>query len=222
LKNDLKKRYRYFLFLKNLEHGSIRLSLGNQNHNKIKNIDSNLEKTLKATGFLLLYNLIESTMRNAIETIFDDFQNKNVSFDEVRDEIKTIIIQNFKNKSNDNLIQVINNISVDIIFAGFDKKKTFSGNIDARKIRETGKTYGFSCQTNNIKTRDGNDLLNVKTNRNDLAHGFKSFEEVGREASAEELLKIKKRVIAYLRQILENIEDYIDKQEYLKSSISKL
>ncbi|WP_418006715.1 MAE_28990/MAE_18760 family HEPN-like nuclease [Nostoc piscinale] len=44
--------------------------MGNENNTKIKLINNSLEKTLKATGFLLLYNLIESTMRNAITTIF--------------------------------------------------------------------------------------------------------------------------------------------------------
>ncbi|MGL5795653.1 MAG: MAE_28990/MAE_18760 family HEPN-like nuclease, partial [Waterburya sp.] len=193
---------KYFLFLKNLEQGSIKLSLGNKNNNKIKNINNDLEKTLKATGFLLLYNLTESTIRNAVETIFDDLQNKNISFDDVRDEIKEIIIQNFKNnKSTDNLLQSIKNISLDIISVSFDKEKLFSGNLDARKIKQIAEAYGFSYKSNVRKTQNGIDLLKVKTNRNDLAHGFKSFEEVGRDATAEELLQIKKRVIYYLKAI---------------------
>ena len=52
---------KYFLLLKNLEQGSILLSMGNVKNTKTKNIDTELAKTLKATGFLLLYNLIEST-----------------------------------------------------------------------------------------------------------------------------------------------------------------
>ena len=40
--------------------------MGN-NDKKIKAIDNNRLKTLRSTGFLLLYNLIESTMRNGIE-----------------------------------------------------------------------------------------------------------------------------------------------------------
>jgi hypothetical protein len=208
---------KYFLLLKNLEQGSIKLRMGNLAYFKIKNIDTELEKTLKSTGFLLLYNLIESTMRNAIETIFDDIKSQNASFDDMRDEIKKIIIQNFKNnKSTDNLLNDIQNISLDIISVSFDKEKLFSGNIDARKIKQTAEIYGFSYKTNAIKTQDGNDLLKIKTNRNDLAHGFKSFEEIGREVSADELLRIKKRVISYLREILQNIETYISKQEYLK------
>lgn len=59
---------KYFFLLKNLEQGSIKLSIGNSKNYKIKNIDIQLEKTLKATGFLLLYNLIESTRRLYIKT----------------------------------------------------------------------------------------------------------------------------------------------------------
>ncbi|BAT51825.1 hypothetical protein NOS3756_07550 [Nostoc sp. NIES-3756] len=208
---------RYFLFLKNLEQGSIKLSMGNAKNPKTKSINNNLEKTLKATGFLLLYNLVESTMRNAIITIFDDFQSKSVSFDDVTDKIKKIIIKNFKeNNSTDVLLKSINNISCDIIYRTFDKEKLFSGNLDARRIRDTSEMYGFSCKTNAKKTKNGSDLLRVKTNRNDLAHGFKSFEEVGRNATADELLEIQKRVICYLKEILENIEIYLSKQDYLK------
>ncbi len=58
--------------------------------------------------------------------------------------------------------------------------------------------------------------MRVKTNRNYLAHGFKSFEEVGKDATADELLVIQKRVNCYLREILENVENYILNDEYLK------
>jgi hypothetical protein len=212
---------RYFLFLKNLEQGSIQLSMGNPKNTKTKPINNDLEKTLKATGFLLLYNLVESTMTNAIQTIFDELKNKNISFDDVRDEIKKIIIDNIKdkdNKSTANLLASIQNISLDIISASFNKKRLFSGNVDAREIKDTANTYGFSYKTNAIKTQNGSDLLTVKTNRNDLAHGFKSFEEVGKNATADELLKIQKRVICYLRGILENIEIYLSNEEYLKKN----
>ncbi len=172
---------------------------------------------MKATGFLLLYNLIESTMTNAIETIFDDLKNQNISFDDVRDDIKKIIIKNFKdNKSTDNLLADIQIISIDIISVSFNKQKLFSGNLDAKKVKETAEKYGFSYQTNPTKTDNGSDLLKIKTNRNDLAHGFKSFEEVGKNYNADDLLKMQKRVIYYLKAILQNIETYISNQEYLK------
>ena len=124
---------RYFIFLKNLEKGSIQLSMGNTNNTKIKPINNDLEKTLKATGFLLLYNLVESTMRNAIETIFDELKTKNISFDDVRDEIKKIVIDNLKdkdNKSTKDILVTVQNISVDIISATFNRdNQRYSRNV---------------------------------------------------------------------------------------------
>jgi hypothetical protein len=56
-------------------------------------------------------------------------------------------------------------------------------------------------------------------NRNDLAHGNKSFAEIGQNTSIEDLLKVKQEVIEYLQQILQNIQQYLENQEYLDSSI---
>jgi len=213
---------KYFYFLKDLEQRSIQLSMGNANNPTTKPIDDDLEKTLKAAGYLLLYNLVEATMRNAIEAIFDELKTQGVSFDDVREEIKKIVINNLKdkdNKSTQYILETVQNISVDIISVTFNKNRLFSGNVDALKIRKTAEIYGFSSTTNNDKTRDGSDLLTVKTNRNDLAHGFKTFEEVGKKATADDLLKIKKGVISYLREILENIETYISNKEYLQINV---
>lgn len=88
----------------------------------------------------------------------------------------------------------------------------FSGNVDARKIRDTATEYGFSHLTDYAKTGHGLDLLIIKSNRNDLAHGYKSFAEVGKEETADELLEIKKKTVSYLREILQNIEQYLSKK----------
>lgn len=76
--------------------------------------------------------------------------------------------------------------------------------------------YGFSCETNTKKTRNGEDLQRIKDHRKDLTHGFKSFGEVGKDITANELFEIQRKVICYLREILTNIESYISNQEYLK------
>ncbi|WP_246843913.1 MAE_28990/MAE_18760 family HEPN-like nuclease, partial [Hydrocoleum sp. CS-953] len=196
------------MFLKSLQQGTTKLAMESKAEKKVKEIDPELIKTLKASAFLLLYNLVESTMRDAIEEIFNEMKNKSVSFDKIRPELKKIVLQNLKRRNPDKVLQKVVDISVDIITAGFDKEELFSGNIDAQKIKATAKEYGFSAKT---KT-DSSDLLTVKNNRNDLAHGIKSFAEVGKDKSFDELIKIKKKVVKYLRQILENISIYIDNQ----------
>lgn len=209
----------YFIFLKNLEQGSIKLRMEGRGGNpKIKEIDPDLLRTLKASGFLLLYNLVEATMRNAIEAIFDELKNEYISYDLIRLELKKIVLKNLRKRKLNDIYLSITAISIDIITVGFDNQDLFSGNIDARKIKDTAIEYGFSYSTDARKTSNGFDLLSVKANRNDLAHGFKSFTEVGRDKTADELLVIKSKVIRYLRQILHNIESYLKNREYLDIS----
>jgi len=207
---------KYFIFLKNLEQGTMKLSMnGMGDCPKVTEIDPELLKTLKASGFLLLYNLVEATMRNVIEAIFDKLKSERISYDEIRPELKKVVLKNLKKRDFDHVFSSIAEISIDIIAAGFDKKDLFSGNLDGKKIRETASEYGFSHETDPVKTGNGIDLLTVKTNRNDLAHGIKSFAEIGRDKTADELLEIKNKVIRYLKQILKNIETYLDNREYL-------
>ncbi len=210
---------KYFDFLKKLEQSNIKLSIEEKEENsKIREINPELLKTLKASGFLLLYNLVEATMRNAIEAIFDELRSKKVPYDQIRPELKKIVLKNLKKRNSDAVFSKITVISIDIITAGFDKEDLFSGNLDGRKIRDTAIEYGFSYSTDYSITGDGSDLRTVKTNRNDLAHGLKSFTEVGRDKTVDELLEIEDKVIKYLKQILSNIENYLENKEYLDKS----
>ena len=187
---------------------------------QIKSVDVELAKTLKANGFLLLYNLAESTMRNAIEAIFDELDSRGISFDKLKPEIKKIILKNLRKRSPDNIYSEISEISTDIIVVSFNRDELFSGNVDAREIRKIAQNYGFSSDTDYDRTKHGEKLIKVKSNRNDLAHGFKSFEEVGRDYTIQDLREIKQEVIAYLHRILNNIQDYLNNQEYLDSTES--
>ena len=126
-----------------------------------------------------------------------------------------IVLQILENRSPERNHLPINQISTDIIISTLASEKLFSGNVDAREIRKIAEKYGFSYQTDSAKTKDGQSLVDIKDKRNDLAHGHKSFKEVGQGKTIEDLLKIKEEVIEYLRQILLNIAIYLENQEYL-------
>ncbi len=200
----------YFAFLIEVEQQRVRvIKDGN-----VSRIHSGLDKTFKATGYLLLYNLVESTIRNAVVSIFNEIQRKHISFDNLKMELKKLIWKNIKKRSVDKLTRNITTLSQDIISESFDSDDLFSGNVDAKKIREIAIIYGFSIVTNS-ETRGGTDLESIKEKRNSLAHGFIPFSEVGNNLSANEFVKMSDRVIKYLRQILENINEYLDNEEYL-------
>lgn len=207
---------KYFLLLEGLDNETIKLAkIEDSDKQTIRSIDNDLANTLKANGFLLLYNLVESSMRNAIEAIFDELKTKKVPFNSVRLEIKKVVLQNFKNRSPDDIHTKITDISLDIITAGYNSLELFSGNIDRKEITRIARSYGFSCETDYSKTKHGENLYTVMKNRNDLAHGNKSFSEIGKDTSVEDILRIKEEVIEYISQILRNIEKYLIEQSYL-------
>jgi hypothetical protein len=92
----------------------------------------------------------------------------------------------------------------------FKKDGIVSGNVDAQKIRGIADEYGFLHPA-----ADGSDLLTIKTSRNDLAHGSKSFADIGKDYSVDDVILKKDKVIKYLEVMLDNVADYIKEKHYL-------
>jgi len=186
-------------------------------------ISTDLVKIFKANSFLILYNLSESCIKNSVEEIYNTIYATNVSYDKLKEGLKREIISFLKKNINaQDFASSINEIANDIILKCFDTERLFSGNLDAREIRKLATNYGFSYSVVPIANPDGTftnldsgDLLTVKSQRNDLAHGTFSFKDCGKNYTIQDLIKIKNHVIEYLRQILKNIETYITNSEYL-------
>ena len=172
-----------------------------------------LLRTFRASAILLLYNLMESTVTNAVEAIFDELSTQGIHFNECRAEVRRVVLTNLKQHNPGDILPELEQLSTDIIIKTFKKDKIVSGNVDARRIKELSDDYGIDRPT-----ADGNDLLTVKTSRNDLAHGSKSFAEVGRTFTIADIIRIKDKVIAYLTAMLTNVSAYIQQQHYRTSA----
>jgi len=185
-----------------------------------------LKHTLKANGFLLLYNLVEATVSNAIEEIHTAIgSDPRVGTDNLNDALVRTAMTRFRTGA----LKVVGHCRqpasqsllrywIEDHKDGVEREKNplFSGNVDARKIRDVAESYGFSANTNKRKTKDGKCLVTVKAKRNSLAHGHVAFNECGREITMPALKATKTEVIHYLNEILKNIEEYIQNREYLR------
>lgn len=84
----------YFEALKLLDNGSCSIKctdiLGVET---TKEIDSELSTILKANGFLLLYNLIESTIRKSIDAVINSMHTSSVTFRNLSDELRKLWIR---------------------------------------------------------------------------------------------------------------------------------
>lgn len=207
----------YFKLLDSIINQGAQLHYPTKKNQKFKNFDEELIKVLKANSFLLLYNLIESSIKLSITEVYDSITSRTKKYDDVTDQIRKIWIsenyKNFKDKGTDFIFHTINNITEDVIEIKFKHEKVISGNIDGQKIREFSNNIGFSNTTHH-RAKNGVKLHQVKTQRNNLAHGAISFSECGRQYTYEDLLEIKQQVIIYLRGILNNIKTFIDDETF--------
>lgn len=172
--------------------------------------------TLRAGTFLVLYNLIEATTRGAIEAIHDKITTSEVQFSLLTLSLRKEVIRLFKKGADPATDHTMDNFPSAFVSVALERNISLSGNVDAKTIRELGECYGFSCETTKRVTHDGGDLLTIKRNRNDLGHGRKTFEEVGRDYTSSQLLLLARRSTKYMGEVLKNISVYLDEEAYLE------
>jgi len=181
-------------------------------------ITAETRKTLKGAVYILLYNLVESTMREAICYIHDSLHDKNIEFDNLNSTLRKEIIRRIKSDAvgvDSVLSGLTKGISVSLSQSSFNKRKLFSGNIDRDEIESKSKIYGFSTNTIYAHTKHGEKLGTVRQHRNDLAHGNTSFSEIGKNVTYQDLEDVSLEIIAYLDSISANIDSYINSAKYL-------
>lgn len=204
----------YFETLAMLDRGVCRIVCQTlTGEEKIMPIDSELSKILKANGFVLLYNLIESTVRKSIDAILNVVKDEGLTYRALSDKLKKLWIkQEIKNiNANEIGIKVLN-IAESILNNELLLLKqeciTISGNIDAQKIREIAQAVG--CD----EPKDGAALKTIKDKRNHLAHGEYTFAEIGKEFSVKDLMTFKQKTEEHLKLVLTNVEEYINNKKY--------
>ena len=171
--------------------------------------------TLRAGTFLILYNLIEASVRGAIEAIHDTITTRGVEFKHLKVPLRKMIVALFKKEADPSVNHSMDDLPTEFVAIALALGRGFklSGSVVSKAIRELGDKYGFSC-TVSPPTRGGSDLLVIKRNRNDLAHGLKTFEEVGRDYPIGNLIILSRRTMQYMSEITGNIAVFIDEEGY--------
>ncbi|KIP66817.1 MULTISPECIES: MAE_28990/MAE_18760 family HEPN-like nuclease [Vibrio] len=181
-------------------------------------IDRRLVKTLSATGYLLIYNLIESVMTDALDAVHKQLQSDELTFSQLSDELKKICLRDF-NKSTVNQKHLLEHgeISLDkaLTWLGYSRFNHFNGNIDAKTIQKKARSYGFSIADHDRKfTNDGQILRDIRDKRNSLAHGEVSFEECGQDTAIESLIVLNEQACMYLSAVLDGVDHFLTKKRY--------
>ncbi len=174
----------------------------------------------KATIHLIIYNLVEATVSAGVKSIYNKISDERLTFADIMEKLKVV----WWHSKSLSLTNCANNKLVDNVYEFYCAAENevpinfnnfisgISGNLDADIIRTVCHKYGIR------PVSDGRDLGNIKDNRNDLAHGNKSFSEIGRDEVPSDLLEIAKRVFEFLDEFVENVNTYLNEFLYKKVS----
>ncbi|MDI9313011.1 MAG: MAE_28990/MAE_18760 family HEPN-like nuclease [Limnohabitans sp.] len=189
-------------------------------------VKRDLQKVIRANCYLILYNLIEATIRNGIWATFDAIFDDSLSFEELTPNIQNIWlaekvfeINDISNptKLKENIKTLLDNHISKKAISISKNRVSLSGNLDYRSIEKIIKDYGYFGKITTIdKKKLAKALLKIKNERNGLAHGNKSFRQSAEIITIQDLTEFKDLVICYLRDITKNITKYIDKKTYKK------
>ena len=191
---------------------------------KVLVINSDKIDTLRSTSYLLLYNLIESTVYNSIISVFDEIKDNRLRYHEVIEDVQKYWLSNqYKHddkKKKDTIVESIMKITNQIFDNTIElasNEINYGGSLDARTIFENAKSMRINVDgVRRIydKHTHGQTLVDIKQKRNWLAHGEKSFIEVGSTTTLSQLLNAKDYVYSFIRAYIASVEEYITNQDY--------
>lgn len=217
-KEDVEEFFRFLCFLLSFEthHGRF---IQNVETGDILIITQEMQCVAKAQSLILLYNLVESTVCDCLNEIYDAIRDDNLNYGNVSNDIKKMW-RNYLNrkdlpeklKSDNEIINMpINFESLAI---------NISGSLDFRKIQDVFSKHGCLLDNSSRETI-ANSFLVVKNKRNLLAHGNISFSDCGAHYILSELLSYKEHIVDYMQDVVKKTYDYINNRTY-KLSVEKI
>ncbi|SEK99961.1 MAE_28990/MAE_18760 family HEPN-like nuclease [Nitrosovibrio tenuis] len=166
--------------------------------------------TMKSSALLMIYNCIESTMTNLLQDVFDHLHSNNVEFDSLNATMKTLVLGYSKKRKPSSLVEKMQTSAMGLAVACFDRSDVFSGNLDCKTIKETLKHLGVRSTHKYQETV----LQTVKHERNELAHGIKSFSDCGKHYSAKQLRSFHDKTSAVLKRVIYDFEGFLNLKAY--------
>lgn len=177
----------------------------------------------KSNFSLMLYNIIEYTVKSLLDTIYDEIKQNELSYTDVNHSIKKvwrkIILKSVNDpnssfntfvKKND---QIIDHILEKNTLELNSRESLPAGNLDGETIRDAFKDHGIKINNNSIFYRP--DIFkNIKDKRNNLAHGTVSFIDALKDYTISDIENNTKIVLGFLDELNNHLITYLNNKEY--------
>ncbi|MBS0951664.1 MAE_28990/MAE_18760 family HEPN-like nuclease [Lactiplantibacillus plantarum] len=173
---------------------------------------------LKSNAFMMMYNMIESTVKEMIYALYDEINTSKLTYSQSALAIQKIWSKyqfinlddgNARTDKYKDTAQKMITFIIDSKTVKLDGKQLkLSGNADFTSVIAIMQNHGITVSTEKIG-KYSRELSNVKAKRNSLAHGSSSFIESARDTSTTELINISQHVEEFLNQLKKDVSKYI-------------
>lgn len=220
LKSSFEKRiadidiyYRLLRFILNIEsHKNIPLINEVNGHSLY--VEQQMQCCLKAQTLVLLYNLVESTICECLNAIYDAVHDDKLTYNKLTDQMRKAWNNSCKRanipEKDWTETEKMNHIVRFRILA-----TNISGSLDIRNIYNVLLQHG--CTIDNCKREDyAQSFFIVKNKRNLLAHGNVSFSECGTNYVLSDMEKMRQDIIIFLGKVIESVHKFISEKKYMR------
>ena len=181
---------------------------------------------LKSNTYLMIYNMVESTIRELIAHIYDEVNESSLHYQDITDQLQILwknyhfrkidseinaSSQTFINTANKMIDEILNENSIQ--FNAEDI--VLSGDADLNSISKLFNSHGIKLNKSTTKVYKS-DLWNVKHSRNSLAHGDQSFIKLGRDTTISDLENTTNHIFKFLEYLIEMTNQLICKEYFKK------
>jgi hypothetical protein len=231
LKNDFDARKReieqYLEFLNKLESFYVKKRRFANLPKKTKavrykkiELDSDLEQILLSNTFLLIYNLVESTLLNAIEHIASTVKERKIPFCELNEAVQGILLNKVQGLEKKGVLkeEIVKKVLVADIVQHVTIKINTKHTLTHKEILKFINQYHIKIdkftRSRNLEEEKAS-VAKIADNRNKLAHGNVSFATLGKNITLQDLRRDYDHVCRYLSRLLHDVSVFVESEGYL-------
>lgn len=165
-------------------------------------------------------------MSEAINSIHETITQNQIDLTDLSEKLHKVILNSLqKGLTNERISQFSKenqDIRDSIMGLGYDKRRLFSGNIDAELIKKYCHRYGFKPylyedSSGKRYEYDERTLKEVKRKRNSLAHGSESFINCGQDMIIGSLTIKLDHTEAILLAVFNGLNNFLNNELYLRN-----
>lgn len=210
-KDDVDAHFRCLAFINNVATYK-NMPIVDKSSNTELYVDQQMQCCMKAQTLVILYNMVESTICDCLNYIYDAVADDGLTYADLTDEMRNMWTASCRRASRAE--HKWTEAAKMPVLAVFDEIAiNTSGSIDIRKIYDAFGKHG--CAIAEEKREEcGNSFLTVKNKRNLLAHGNVSFSQCGASYTFPNLEKMRTDIITFLTIVIAATKRFVEDKKY--------